>query len=165
MLTHVIPSPSGSGPGSDHSPLEGESARQGHSQQPSRWGDAERAKRVRVTGSPSPHRISLRLTARLLRLPLKGGVMTDAALAALQVGLAKRNPTVWLTRPTLLGITLAMGGCTATGTSFGLAGMQHLSSGRSCLWTPQSSIRTGCLRNCLTRPCRLLSSSRFSMER
>ena len=29
----------------------------------------------------SPHRISLRLTARLLRLPLKGGVIANAILA------------------------------------------------------------------------------------
>ncbi len=51
------------------SPLEGESAKQGRSPQVSRWGAVEGG------GGESPHRLSRRLAARLLRLPLKGGVM------------------------------------------------------------------------------------------
>ena len=88
-----------------HSPLEGESARQGrmpavepvggqrgvarvHSPQSSRLGGRlpvpmslpgreEGDGRILGTPASAPHRISLRQSARLLRLPLKGGVILE----------------------------------------------------------------------------------------
>ena len=62
-------------PSPHHSPLEGESARPRRQPAGEPVGGEKRVERRESFGEEAPHRLSRRLTARLLRLPLKGGVM------------------------------------------------------------------------------------------